>query len=256
MSFIDDIVDVGRSVVGYLGGNGIGNALARTAVTGLVLNQVSKSINRDNQASNNTETIQRLQVNPDPNAKIPVVYGQAVVSGIVTDAQLTNSNTTMYYCLTLCEKTGNIGLGSGAASVISFLKIWYNNELLTFQSDGITVASGVDNQNNVNTKLNNQIKIWCFNGGSSSQVFPYSYSPGTSTNAYDEMPNWTSAHTMDDLVFAIVRIDYNRDNGVTSLGDFKFQLSNTMNLAGDCLYDYMTNTRYGAGIPSTEIYVS
>jgi hypothetical protein len=119
------------------------------------------------------------------------------------------------------------------------------------------VASGTDNQTNVNTKLNGLIRVYCYNGGSSSanQVFPLGWS-GTSANAYDIMPNWTAAHTMDNLVFAIVRIDYDREQGVTSLGDWRFQLNNSMNLAGDCLYDYMTNTRYGAGIPAGDINVS
>jgi hypothetical protein len=30
-------------------------------------------------------------------------------------------------------------------------------------------------------------------------------------------------------------------------------MKNTMTLPGDVLYDYMTNTRYGAGIPEAEI---
>jgi hypothetical protein len=34
-----------------------------------------------------------------------------------------------------------------------------------------------------------------------------------------------------------------------------FVIENSMKLAGDCLYDLMTNTRYGAGINPEEIYV-
>jgi hypothetical protein len=61
---------------------------------------------------------------------------------------------------------------------------------------------------------------------------------------------------MNNLAFAIVRIDYDKEKDVTSLGEFKFRINNTMYQAGDCLYDYMTNTRYGAGIDSGEIYSS
>jgi hypothetical protein len=70
------------------------------------------------------------------------------------------------------------------------------------------------------------------------------------------MPNWTANHDMTNLVFAIVKITYNKEKNVTGLGDMKFVLENSMSEPGDCLYDYMTNTRYGAGIASTEIYAA
>jgi hypothetical protein len=33
----------------------------------------------------------------------------------------------------------------------------------------------------------------------------------------------------------------------------RFKIQNSMTLPGDCIYDYMTNTRYGAGIDPAEI---
>jgi hypothetical protein len=61
---------------------------------------------------------------------------------------------------------------------------------------------------------------------------------------------------MSDLVFAIIRLDYDAEKNVTGLGNVRFKISNSMTQPGDCLYDYMTNTRYGAGIDPTEIYAS
>ena len=72
--------------------------------------------------------------------------------------------------------------------------------------------------------------------------------------ARDLMPTWTANHAMTDLVFALVRVEYNKERNVTSLGDIEFKLTNTMTLPGDCVNDYMRNTRYGAGIPDAEIY--
>jgi hypothetical protein len=60
---------------------------------------------------------------------------------------------------------------------------------------------------------------------------------------------------MTNLCFALIRIDYNREKNVTGLGDIKFVIENSMTKPGDCLYDYMTNTRYGAGISAEEIYI-
>ena len=59
---------------------------------------------------------------------------------------------------------------------------------------------------------------------------------------------------MSDLVFAVIEITYNSSNGVTKApSSVEFHVSNSMTMPGDCIYDYMTNTRYGAGIPVTEI---
>jgi hypothetical protein len=61
---------------------------------------------------------------------------------------------------------------------------------------------------------------------------------------------------MNDLIFAVVKVDYNREKNVTGIGDLLFHVDNTMKLPGDVLYDYMTNTRYGAGITATEILLA
>ena len=253
MSFIDDIVGVGKDVVGWFGGSGVGPTLAKTALAGLALNQVTKSINRNN---NQPDTGSRIQVDPNTDNKIPVVYGRAVLGGIITDAELVNNNKTMYFCLTICEQTGNLNLGAGSASQLSFKDIYWNDERIVFKSDGITVDYTVDTAGTQNTNYQDLIKIYCFSGSSSNPVVPTVYSNAGLVPAYSIMPSWTANHTMDDLIFAIVRVDYNKEKSVTSLEKVEFVIENTMNNPGDCLYDMMTNTRYGAGIDPTEIYLS
>ncbi len=256
MSFIDDIVDLGSSALKWIGGNGIGPSLARTAITGYALTKLSAAINKDNETAED-KSYQRLQLDPDTENRIPVVYGTAVVSGIITDAELTNSNRTMYFCLTLSEMTGNITLGAGAASSFTFKKIYWDDNELVFDTDGITVTKWIDREGNEDTTPNGFIKVYCFNGNSETPVVPLGYTNNSLSNAYNVMPNWTEAHQMNDLVFAIVRVDYNKeDKDISKIGNMKFKLTNTMTLPGDCMYDYMTNTRYGAAIPATEIFVS
>jgi hypothetical protein len=58
---------------------------------------------------------------------------------------------------------------------------------------------------------------------------------------------------MSNLVFALVRVDYNREKNVTGLANTIFNVSNTMFQPGDVVYDYLTNTTYGAGIASGDI---
>jgi hypothetical protein len=59
---------------------------------------------------------------------------------------------------------------------------------------------------------------------------------------------------MDNLVFAVVSVEYNKERNVTSLGELEFKITNSMTLPGDVLNDYMKNTRYGAGLTDAEIY--
>lgn len=253
MSFLDDLVDVGSSAVKWLGGNSLGSSLAKAALTGFALNQITKSINR---ANNNTQTDQgtRIQVNPNSENKIPVIYGRAVTPGIITDAQLVNSNQTMYYCVTLSEKTGT-KFSDSSASSYTFRDVYWNDERVVFKSDGYTVDYTVDNTGAVNTKVSGLIRIYMYAGDSETPQTIPAYSNST-PNAYAVMPGWTTDHMMEDLIFAIVSMDYNKEKDVTSLGKVEFVIENSMTLPGDCLYDMMTNTRYGAGIDPAEIYQS
>ena len=52
MSWLDDIVDTGKSIIGgvtdFFGGNSLGSNLLKTVMTGVALNKVTKSINKSN----------------------------------------------------------------------------------------------------------------------------------------------------------------------------------------------------------------
>lgn len=264
MSFLDDILSVGKDVFNFFTSNSIGRNIAGAAISAYALNKVTKSINKENEPAKIAETTPaskidpgvRLQVNPNPEYRVPLVYGTAVLGGSITDAVLTNSNATMFYCITICEKTGNTGLGAGAASEFYFRQFYLDDQRLAIGTDGITVTGFYDRTETLNETISGQIKIYCYDGDSESPVAPYGYTVASLPNAYNVMPGWTSDHMMEGLVFAIVRVDYSSEKGVTGLGDLKFKMQNTMSQPGDCLYDYMTNTRYGAGIPAAEIYVS
>jgi len=246
MSWWDDLVDLGSSTWDWFTGNGIGANLARTAVTGFALNQVTRAINKDEQKNQTPDKGVRVQVNPDPNAKIPVIYGRTAISGIVTDAVMSDQKTQMFFCITLCEQTGKLNLGSGADSEIYVTRIWRDNQLLGFQSDGITVQSTTDDAGTISNDINGLVKIWIYNGSSI-------ISQNSDMSAYDIFPTWDANNKMSNLVFVIIRVDYNKDKNITGLGDLTFEIKNSMTLPGDCLYDYMTNTRYGAGISAVGI---
>lgn len=258
MSWLESLSGVAKSMFTTQTSRDIAAGVAKTAALGLLLNQVTKSINKENSLPDAANTTQpdrfvREQQSPETNHSIPVVYGSAFIKGIITDAVLSNDNLTMWYCITICEKTGTL-LSSGSDSVLTFEEIYLNGSKVTLQSDGITVQSTTDDDGNVNNSMNGLIKIYCFNNGSSSPVVPEGYINGNLGFAYSFFPNWTNNHDMSQLVFAIVRVEYNKEKNVTSLGDIEFKITNSMTLPGDCINDYMRNTRYGAGLTDAEIY--
>jgi len=264
MSWLDDIVETGSGLLGGIlgGSSNIGSNLAKTALMGFALNKITQSITPSNTASAgavaSTPEVDRgvrLQVEPDSNHKIPVVYGAAYLGGIITDAEISNNNLTMHYCITICEKTGPVDIGQGADSSFTFKDIYWNEQRIVFNEDGITAAYSTDRDGNIDYSIANLVRVYCYNGNSNAPVVPENYTNTTTIDlAYNIFPSWTSMHTMDDLIFAIIRVDYNKEKNVTQLADMKFHMENSLTQPGDCLYDYMTNTRYGAGIAPEEIY--
>jgi hypothetical protein len=261
MSFLDDIIDFGTSVIGdvvdFVRSDSIGAQLAKAALAGVAVSKLNNTLNKPNDVDNTpyVDPGVRLQINPNPEYSVPVVYGTAVLGGVITDAQLTNNNQTMHFCITICEQTGSINLGQGAISNFIFKEIYWNDNKLSFDTDGITVTGYTDKSGNFVNDINGLMRVYCYNGDSNSPVVPEGYTNNSLSNAINVMPNWTNAHNMTDLIFVIVRLDYNADKGVKSLGNFKFKINNDLYQPGDVLYDYMTNARYGASINPAEIYV-
>jgi hypothetical protein len=259
MSFLDDIIDIGSSLFNVATSSGVVGGLVRSTALGFLVNQVNDSTKKENtvpeqarpEAATTPDYGVREQVDPDTNHAIPVVYGTAFLGGIVTDAVLTNDNLTMWYCITVCEKTG--ALINGSPSVITFEELYWNGNKVSMSGDGVRAVRLIDDDGNVSTKIENCVELYFYNGGSNSPTNLTGF-VGQTQPAHAVFPNWSVSHTMDDLVFCLVKVNYNRTAGFTGLGRLEFKIRNSMSQPGDVLNDYMTNTRYGAGIGTAEIY--
>lgn len=262
MSFLSSVFELGKKAVKFLSGDSIGANIAKTVVSGLAVRKINKAITRptvvppaaarEPERGIAIDEGVRLQVDPDPNHAVPVVYGTATLGGAITDVHLEAQNT-LYVVFTICERTGVL-LSNGQQSVITFDEIRLNDQRVIFKTGGQTVDSTVDRDGNVDNSSDGLIEIRCFNNGSNSAVIPAGFSGGNTQSAINFIPIWTTTDTMDQLVFAVVKITYNRDRGITRIPEVAFRVRNTMKLPGDCIRDYMTNTRYGAAIPPQEIY--
>jgi hypothetical protein len=256
MSFLSGVADFGRSALGYLTGDSYGANLVRTAGLAYAVNRLSSNaIKSNNSGTKNIDRGVRLQISPDSDSKIPVLYGQSYFGGNIFDAKMSADNKTMWYALALSEKTGT-PLSGGGSSSYTFNDVYRNNQRIVFKADGITADYAADVNGNFDRSIDGLFKFYLYAGGSTNGQVPQGYT-GTVPDAYTIFPDWTvGTHPANDLIFAIVEVSYNREKNVTGLGDMLFQVTNSMNQPGDVVYDYLTSTVYGLGIDPSEIDIN
>jgi len=190
----------------------------------------------------------KIQLAPSTDNKIGIAYGQNFMSGPITDVAISNSNDTMHYCITLSERV------IGGTYTVN--QIFRDTSTLNFSSGNASVNSQTNpNSTNVST-IAGKIRCRVYAGGTAStnQVFPTS----NKVDATTMMPHWTNTtdYSMEELVFAMVEIDYDAENGLVGLGGMSFDITNSISNPGDVLIDYLNNTRYGAGLANTSIDVT
>lgn len=196
----------------------------------------------------------RIQLPPATNNKIPIVYGTVNTKGTVTDARLRDSNQLMTYVLALSEQTGT--------GTFSIGDIYWNDELLVFGGAGEEhiVKSTIDQNGKgaTNTNFANFIRVRVYTNGSDAadQIFP-PQSTGNTESARTLLDESDSNYQNSGIVYAVIQIVYDTNNkGPNGLGQVTFQVSNTLNNPGLVWYDYITSTRYGAGIPIAQVDTS
>jgi hypothetical protein len=218
-----------------------------------------------------------LQLGPATDNKLPVAYGTTYVTPIVVDAILSSDQQTMWYVLAFSETTDT--------GDIHFEEVWYDGKLLLF--DGNTGGNpneilGWWTRPKKNSKIGGTIEQ-----GPAGKVAMYFYKngslvTGTQHRAYDNsagfnnitdnlqstsidaitllqdsrIPDnlkWITNDKMSNSVFAVLRLNYDANNGVHGLGQIQAKIVNTLNAPGDVIQDYLTNARYGAGVDITYI---
>ena len=193
----------------------------------------------------------RIQFPPGTANKIPIVYGHANTKGILTDARISNDNRTMTYVLVLSEQTqtGTFSVGD----------IFWNDQLLTFdtaagQQHVVVSSTDQNGQGESNTNYNGLIRMRVYSGSTAAadQIFP-PQSSGNTENARTALAESDTNYLLNDLVFAVVQIDYNSERGITGLGQITFEVENSLKNPGSVWYDFITSPRYGANITATNI---
>lgn len=167
-------------------------------------------------------------VNKQSNiAQIPVIYGARRVGGTIVFVETSGSNNTyLYLCLVL-----------GEGEVQSIGDVYIDDVLLTSGSQHFNYVT-------VDKKL-----------GTDDQV---------ASTVLTDAPSWESTDKLSGIAYLGVRLTYDADvfSGIPTitadvqgrkLYDPRTSTTGYSNNPALCLRDYLTNTRYGKGLPTSVI---
>lgn len=254
-SIVKPFVDLGKSVVkGVVGA--VSSVVSAVSILASTIIGKPKVPDMGNQGIDDPNSVgNRIQVSPATNNKLPVVYGNAYLGGIITDLSISTNNQNLYYCVTLSEVTNN-EFGN-TPDTFSFGKVYWGGKRCNFDTvDQTKVISLTDESTGaVDTAVSGFLYIYKYRNGSNAPV-------NTTQTAIQVMSDasltykWDSNNLMSGSVFAIIKLVYNSTAGITGIQQTKFEITNSRSNPADCLLDYMKSVRYGAAIPSTQIATS
>jgi len=240
---------IATAIVGAIGISGVLATIATSVIAGGLAYGTARALGvfKPPSLDQGADPGSRIQLPPATDNKLPVLYGNVFTSGPIFDAAISNENQTMTYCIALSEET--------QTGTFSCEKVFMNDVELGFT--GNTVTSHTDPNQSSNTTYANKIRLNIYQGGStgSDVVFPAS-GTGSTTAATAIVPHWGANHTANNMVYAILQIDYDAENGLTGLPQMTFKMRNTLSNPGDVLYDYLSDTRYGCGLTNAQIDIS
>lgn len=192
------------------------------------------------------------QVPPATDNKLPVVYGTAYVGGTVTDLSITNDNQQLYYVLSICEVT-NTNTGQ-TPDAITFGDVYWGGKLVQFTNSTSSTITGLLDESTgiVDTTAAGRLEFWLYPNGSATPARGTGSAIEVMSNA-NLVYQWDNTKLMSNCAFAIVKLTYSQSANIRGLEATKFQVTNSRSNTGDCFYDYLINTRYGASIPLSQI---
>lgn len=191
--------------------------------------------------------------------KLPVIYGTGFVSGFLTDAKISTDNQTMWYVISVCEAPD-----SGEATV-TFGDMYWNEQRITFSSSEYgRVIKLTNNAGQEDTKIDGNLWIYPYNGSSTPLTLN---GLSSSTTAFTRLQDtaipaaarWGNTEAMTGTVFYIVKCVYSTDDNMTGLGALLAEVKiNQTGVTGGyrpgaAMIDYLTNTRYGAGLDPDKV---
>lgn len=217
----------------------------RLVTTMIISSIIAKRAASDIRDNAQAQLGNRIQLPPSTDNKIGVVYGSAYMKPIVVDAKISTDNKTMWYVLVFSEAMENDSIGT-----FSYGDIYWGDKKLNFdETDQTKVVSWTDSNGQTDTKAADKIHMYLYRDGSEAPL-------NTTLKAWEVLQDenidaanqWDTTKKMSKLVFAICKLNYDQDAGITGLAEISAVINNTLSKPGSVIKDYLMNQRYGAGL--------
>ena len=236
------------AVSGFLGGGTVAKIVAGIVTTGAVLagQKILGKIMAPDVSDMGAEGIAIRDNAPSNSAPIPVVYGRRQVGGTRVFATTTGTDNKFLHLV--------FAIAEGEVSQLHQV---YINDVKLYNTDGsINEKFRGGDDNRAYIKVN-------FHTGADDQVADSDLTTATSL--------WDSTCTLSGICYAYVRLEYNTEIWSSGLPIINFDISgkkirDIRNTADDanglyrfsnnpalCIRDYLTNTRYGRSIATSDI---
>lgn len=218
------------------------------------------------------QTGTRVQLSPSTENKVPVLYGEAYCSPIITDAYLDNQNKTMTYVMVIAETCNITGATYTVQDIYwNDLRLYFGNgsdpsratqgrkyvnppnPIDPYAASGPTVI--IENEDHVDTHFDDKvfINVYAGNTTAAKRIFGKNESARDFVNKYNAS-NWEDdKYRYEGFITAVLRVNYDSEKGFTGLPTLTFKLKNSVDNPAAVLADYMTSDRYGANIPLANI---
>lgn len=236
-------------------------ALVTAAVTAVVSKLLAPSA-PDGRQNAQADAGGRVQLSPATNNKLPVWYGSSWASPIVIDGKISSDNQYMWYVMAIGEVTDTGSICFDESNGTGTPIMYWGDKRLTFDPTNkykVTSWKADNDAESARVSLaDGDFHVYFYNNGSSSPLYgaPSAVSvlsDASTGGGIPEAQRWTSTDTMYKTSFCIVRMKYNSDKNITNIEQATIKVTNTLTSPGAVLYDYMTNSRYGCGIATTQI---
>ena len=232
--------------VGYAVATFAINLVATAVISSIIAKRAAKSA----QDQSIKQIGNRVQLPPSTDNKIGVVYGTAYMKPIIIDAKISTDQQKMWYVMAFSE-----AMDSDSVGTFSFGDIYWGDKKLNFDAtDRTKVVSWTNSDGTTETQPAGFINVYLYRDGSDVPT-------NTTQKAYEvlasdqiaEANRWNSSKKMTKLVFAIIEVKFNQDAGITGIAEITATVTNTLTKPGSVIKDYLTNTRYGAGLNINKI---
>ena len=236
------------AVAGWLGGGTVAKIVAGVVTTGAVLagQKVLGKLMAPDISDMGQQGVAIRDNSPSNTAPIPVVYGRRQIGGTRVFMTTTGVDSKyLHYVLAICE------------GEVSQLHQVYINDVELYNADGsINSKFRGGDDNRAYIKVN-------FHTGADDQV--------ADSDLISSTALWNNTCTLSGICYAYVRLEYDTDIWSSGLPIINFDISgkkvrDIRNTADDangllrfsdnpalCIRDYLTNTRYGRSISTSDI---